>query len=228
MLQSLSHPALVQVEDIYEIELEPSAGFGVRYRALPPSVQEHLQNHKRFAPQEIKQLLHNALVALQELHTLSPPFIHGNISPETLHWEPETYTVQFSNPLGDFTLNLPDDVTYDPLHPYFSPEQLHQLCDARSDLYSLGLTLLHIITAKPPEKLRGIDSYLDLETSHDDTMMWVLEMLTEDLEARPASAQEALEALNDTSSGRGCLLALLIVVIAVPAALVTGLYFLLF
>jgi WD40 repeat protein len=95
--------------------------------------------------EQITQILADILIALQQLHDQGT--LHGDISPEYIVWQP----IQSKYQLIANTSSIINPV-------YGAPEQIQGSPVAASDLYSLGVTCIHLLTGVHPFDL------LDLST----------------------------------------------------------------
>lgn len=143
--------------------------------------------------------------ALQYMHTQDPPVLHRDIKPSNIKVTPagNIKLVDF----GLVKVLAPDDqrtitvvqgrgtVQYIPLEQY-GGDTGHT--DVRSDIYSLGATLYHLLTGQPPadakqrflkpkslDTPRSLNSGISPQTEH--AILWSLAMHPDD---RPASVAE--------------------------------------
>ncbi|HSR47623.1 MAG TPA: serine/threonine-protein kinase [Anaerolineales bacterium] len=154
------------------------------------------------------------LDALEYMHHQEPPVIHRDIKPSNIKRMPSGLVK-----LVDFGLvkqMLPDEMTvtviqgrgtalYTPLEQY-GGDTGHT--EPRSDLYSLGATLYHLLTNHPPpeakerflrpetlQPLRHWNPAIDPEV--DRTVLWAMGLHPDD---RPASAGTLKQALQEAPS----------------------------
>jgi len=154
--------------------------------------------------------------ALEYLHGQDPPILHRDIKPANIKFTPGGLIklVDF----GLVKLMVPDDsrtvtilqgrgtAQYTPLEQY-GGDTGHT--DVRSDLYSLGATLYHLLTNEPPVEAkqrflrpdslrppRAINPDLSPRTEH--AILWALEMHPDNRPANVAALRRAL--LGTTSS----------------------------
>ncbi|MGK7888097.1 MAG: protein kinase [Leptolyngbyaceae cyanobacterium] len=184
------------------------------------SLNNLLQTHDAFNEEQIRQVLNDCLPILQFIH--AQQVIHRNITPETLVYAQPSRDIAQGNRLNATTdavqarlclvdfesakftriSNLFMAGTQIGSRDYAPPEQLRGRATFSSDLYSLGVTCLHLLTQKHPARLYDID---------EDRWQWranqkhpvsqelgqVLDTLVMRLvRDRYSSANEALEALN--------------------------------
>ena len=86
---------------------------------------------------------------------------------------------------------------------YMSPEQQIGKPVPASDLYSLGRTLLYLLTRRPPEHLLehketvNLDNIRDYIQPSDEFIQWLEKILAPDVDERCGSAKEALKVLQN-------------------------------
>ncbi|NEQ96934.1 MAG: protein kinase [Cyanothece sp. SIO2G6] len=184
------------------------------------SLSELLKTHGAFNEEQIRQVLNDCLPILQFIH--AQQVIHRNITPENLVYTQPSHELPQNNSanqaadpvqarlcLVDFESakfarisNLFMAGTRIGSQDYAPPEQLRGRATFSSDLYSLGMTCLHLLTQKHPTHLYDIDAdrwqwraYQKYPVSQE--LGQVLDTLVVRLvRDRYSSANEALEALN--------------------------------
>lgn len=146
--------------------------------------------------------------------------VHRDVKPSNIHFEPERRLVK----LMDFGIAAIDrgpisgDGGQDIVGtPYYMPPE--QLCgkplDKRSDLYSLGVVLFQLIGGRLPYRGETIEAVIDaisrdtlrpLTPLHPETpkalSSLVRRLMSADPDARPPSAAQVREALEDIQSAR--------------------------
>ncbi len=104
------------------------------------------------APGEALELVLQAAAGLQAAHRAG--FVHGNLSPHTILVMPVGQSRSLVKLIG-FSLDpaFRQDAVKPPAAGYASPERLvGQAADERSDVYSLGAVLHHLLTGMPPNR----------------------------------------------------------------------------
>ncbi len=196
VLQDLNHPSIPRYLDSFQTR----DGFCI--------IQEYKQalslaTSKKWQPEQVKQIALSVLDILKYLQTLIPPVIHRDLKPENILVDESlnVYLVDFgfATASGEVAASSVVKGTLG----FMPPEQMfnRQLSTA-SDLYSLGATLICLLTATPSlevgslinEKSRldfkGKIPRLSPEFSH-----WLEKMVEPNYQQRYQSAAVAFDAL---------------------------------
>lgn len=205
IIQSLSHPAIPRYIEYFEVDTPKWRGFALVQNYIEAqSLQKHLSNGRTFSEAEVKQLAKALLCILDYLHTHEPPVIHRDIKPSNIllanrsaHSVGDIYLVDFGSVQ---TANSQDGtITIVGTYGYMPPEQFGGKVFPASDLYSLGATLLYLITGVEPADLPQEDLQIQFEkfaNISSNFREWLNLMTHPSLKKRFSSAQEALEALE--------------------------------
>ncbi|CAN5316411.1 MAG: protein kinase domain-containing protein [Pyrinomonadaceae bacterium] len=217
LLARLQHPALPRVSDHFT---EGDGQFLVMQFIAGEDLGEMIQRRSAgFPVQEVIRWGDELLDALDYLHTQDPPVIHRDIKPQNLKLSERGRII-----LLDFGLakGLPGGATQATTQksvlgytPNYAPlEQIHdEGTDARSDLYSLGATLYHLLTGiMPPGSLKRItalsngeaDPLVPAQQINSQIPGEVSKVLNLSLaiarNRRPASAAKMRRALQDAAT----------------------------
>jgi serine/threonine protein kinase len=201
ILQTLSHPAIPQYRDHFEVSFEGGRGLALVQTYIDaPSLQEWMEQGRRFAEPEVRDLAQKLLRILVYLHELHPPVIHRDLKPSNilLGSDQQVYLVDFGSvqaaaPREQGSYTVVGSYGYMPL------EQFGGRTVPASDLYSLGATLIHLLTGQHPADLPqegariAFEQAVHLSPPFRDWLRWMTEPVVAD---RPASARQALEALE--------------------------------
>src|SRR6187549_1577245 len=158
LLARLHHPALPRVSDHFS---EGEGQFLVM-QFIPGDDLSEMMTRKRgpFAPDQVLTWADQLLDALDYLHTQDPQIVHRDIKPQNMKLTSRGQII-----LLDFGLakgqageisRVSTTASIFGYTPNYAPlEQIQGLgTDSRSDLYSLGATLYHLMTGvKPPDAL---------------------------------------------------------------------------
>ena len=156
LLANLRHPALPKVLDHFS---EGTDLFLVMEFIPGDDLSRMLEQGRTFTPVEVLRWADQLLDALEYLHGLDPPVLHRDIKPANLKLISPGQIVLLDFGLakgsaGQMTHTGSNSVLA--YSPNYSPlEQMQGAgTDERSDLYSLGATLYHLLTgAKPTDAL---------------------------------------------------------------------------
>lgn len=205
-LKNLSHPAIPQYLNSFELNLRTGKGFAlIQTYAQGKSLEALLQAGKTFTEAQAKQIAKALLEILIYLHGQPPPVIHRDIKPKNILLTDTSGDRPIQVYLVDFgsvrTATAEENTTFTVVgtYGYMPPEQFSGRAIAASDLYSLGATLITLVTGTHPSSLprRGsrIDfgQVADLSPAFADWLNWMTES---SLERRLPSAESALQALE--------------------------------
>jgi len=158
LLARLHHPALPRVSDHFS---EGDGQFLVM-QYIPGDDLSEMMNRKRgpFPADQVLTWADQLLDALDYLHTQDPQIVHRDIKPQNLKLTSRGQIILLDFGLakgqaGDIS-RVTTSASIFGYTPNYAPlEQIQGLgTDSRSDLYSLGATLYHLITGvKPPDAL---------------------------------------------------------------------------
>jgi len=204
VLANLNHPRIPQYLDYFSIDEQASTGliwFGLAQKYIPGnSLQEILNQGRKFYPPEVRSFAIQILEILIYLHELSPPVLHRDIKPSNLVLgkDRKIYLVDFGA-VQDKAKAEGVTFTVVGTNGYVPPEQLWGKAVPASDLYALGATLIHLLTGISPADLTQ-----QTKIKFTDRILFIpsftgwLEKLTEPAaEKRFNSAREALKALKE-------------------------------
>src|SRR6201988_1216832 len=158
LLARLHHPALPRVSDHFS---EGEGQFLVM-QFIPGDDLSEMMAQKRgpFPPDQVLTWADQLLDALDYLHTQDPQIVHRDIKPQNLKLTARGQIILLDFGLakgqaGDVSRATTAASIFGYTPNYAPLEQIQGLgTDSRSDLYSLGATLYHLMTGvKPPDAL---------------------------------------------------------------------------
>ncbi|AUB36834.1 Serine/threonine protein kinase [Nostoc flagelliforme CCNUN1] len=205
-LKSLSHPLIPQYLTYFEVNLPTIKGFALVQTYIPAkTLEQYLQSGRTFTEAEVKQIAKALLEILIYLHGLYPPVIHRDIKPSNIllgersgNSVGQVYLVDF----GSVQTVLATETgtrTVVGTYGYMAPEQFGGRTVAASDLYSLGATLIYLMTGNHPADLPQKDFRIQFEEAANVSpsfSKWLKWMIEPSLEGRFSSAAGAIAALE--------------------------------
>ncbi|MEQ8998917.1 MAG: serine/threonine-protein kinase [Coleofasciculus sp. B1-GNL1-01] len=210
VLKQLNHPRIPQYRDYFSLDQKIGAGlcwFGLVQDYIPgKSLQQLLNEGKRFTESQVRSIAKQVLDILIYLHGLNSPVLHRDIKPSNLILgeDKQIYLVDFgavqdSAAVEGVTFTVVGTSGYAPL------EQFWGQAVPASDLYALGATLIHLLTGVSPADLpqRNLRIQFREQVSINPQLISWIEALTEpDLDLRLSCASQALDALETGQSIR--------------------------
>jgi serine/threonine protein kinase len=210
ILKSLSHPAIPRYIEYFEVNIPHWNGFAfVQNYIEAESLEEHLRNGRTFSESEVKQLAKTLLGILNYLHSHNPSVIHRDIKPSNIllsnssaHSIGDIYLVDFGSVQN--VNHQEGTITIVGTYGYMPPEQFVGRAFPASDLYSLGITIIYLISGTEVEDLTQEDwQFIQLEQLSNISSKfrdWLKLMTHRSLKKRFRSVTESLEALESTTS----------------------------
>lgn len=199
-LKHLHHPYIPQLVDFVREELDGDLSLYIVTTYIPAlSLEQRIQVGERFDASQVMSIATQILEILQYLHSHNPPVIHRDIKPANLLLDDSghIYVVDFGAVLGRFAPQGGSTIVG--TYGYMAPEQFSGRAVPASDLYSLGATLVHLLSGKPPAELPAQGLRLDYHAhvSIDAALrQWLDRLLAPEPADRFASAAQALQALQ--------------------------------
>lgn len=206
-LKTLDHPAIPHYLDYFELDTSNDKGFGlVQSYVEGKSLEEHLQAGRTFSETEVKELARSLLSILSYLHQKQPPVIHRDIKPSNIlltnrsgNSVGEVYLVDFGS-VQTLAAQEGGTITVVGTYGYMPPEQFGGRTTPASDLYSLGATLIYLVTGMHPTELPQQNlqiqfrQFVNLSLEFVDWLEW---MIQPSLEQRFFSVEAAMQALEN-------------------------------
>lgn len=206
VLKHLNHPRIPQYKDYFSWNEETENSlpwFGLVQDYIPGiSLKQLLEEGKSFSEKDVYSYAIQILNILIYLHELSPPVIHRDIKPSNLVLgeDGKICLVDFGS-VQDKAKAEGVTFTVVGTSGYAPPEQLWGKTVPASDLYALGATLIHLLTAIPPCDLPQRQMRLqfsDKVNINSSFVDWLEKLISPAPEQRFNSAREALEALQSS------------------------------
>jgi len=205
-LQSLSHPAIPHYLDHFHVQTTKTKGLAlVQSYIQAKSLEEWVNLGRQFNEAEIKHIAKALLEILMYLHAQHPPVIHRDIKPSNIllgnrsgNSFGQVYLVDFGS-VQTLAAAEGSTITVVGTYGYMPPEQFGGRAVTASDLYSLGETLIYLVTGTHPADLPQEDLRIEfepkipLDSGFIDWLQWMTEP---DLNNRLSSADQALKSLE--------------------------------
>lgn len=207
LLKQLSHPAIPQYLDGFEIDLPNFKGFAwVQTYIASKSLAEHVQQGRTFSEADLTQIATALLEVLTFLHGRNPAIIHRDVKPSNVLLSDRTAHSCGNVHLIDFgtvqtgVSQQEGTVTVAGTYGYGAPEQFRGDAIPASDLYGVGMTLVHLITGTNPGRLPVRNGRVIFESGHlsDRFSNWTKGMTHAEPHKRFKSSAIALETLTRT------------------------------
>ena len=206
ILRTLKHESIPRYLDYFDINSQNFKGFALVQNYIPAkSLEEYLQAGRIFTQEDIKEIAQSILEILIYLHEQNPPVIHRDIKPSNIllgdrsgNSVGKAYLVDFGSVQTVTDKN--GTMTVVGTYGYMPPEQFGGRAVAASDLYSLGATLIYLVTGIHPADLPQKDFRIQFEQLTNlppNFTNWLRRMTEPYLEKRFGSAIIALQALNE-------------------------------
>ena len=164
ILKKLNHPALPRIIDIEEDETNI---YIIEDYIDGKSLDMRLKTEKRFDEETVINWSKQLCDVLIYLHNQKPnPIIYRDMKPANLIVTKENRVKLIDFGIArEFKIDNDSDTTYMGTRGYAAPEQYgSSQTDQRTDIYSIGVTMYHLITGKSPneppyefKKIREID-----------------------------------------------------------------------
>lgn len=152
MLKKLNHPSLPRIFDIIEDE---ESIYIIEDYIEGDSLDKVIKDAGRFPEKTVVDWAKQLCEVLIYLHTQKPnPIIYRDMKPANIivNSEGKVKLIDFGIS-REYKKGSDSDTTYIGTRGYAAPEQYGtSQTDARTDIYSLGVTLYHLITGKSPNE----------------------------------------------------------------------------
>ncbi len=149
MLKRLDNDRVVKLIDFF---IEDHRGYLVLERIDGDSLRTIVDGGRKFSEQETIDLAEQMCTILEYLHSLSPPVVHRDFTPDNL-----ILTRTGILKLVDFNVAQQKEATATGTvvgkHAYIPPEQFRGKPNTQSDIYAMGASLFYILRGTDPEPI---------------------------------------------------------------------------
>ena len=150
ILKRLQHPMLPRIVDIFE---DRDCIYVVEDFVEGITLDELLKRQKRISETQGTQWFRELCGVLRYLHSQRPhPIIYRDMKPSNVMIQPDGALKLIDFGIArEYKQESSADTTYIGTKGYAAPEQFGRAqTDARTDIYSLGVTMYHLLTGKSP------------------------------------------------------------------------------
>ena len=204
ILQQLNHDRIPKYKNYFSID-DSTLWFGlVEEYIAGNSLKQLLAKGVRFGEAEIIKIAQEILQTLVYLHSFNPPILHRDIKPSNLLMgdDSKIYVVDFGAVQDN---SVAEGATFTVVGTYgYAPlEQFSGRTVPASDLYALGVTLIHLLTRTAPINLPTKDvtiQFRDRVTVSPQLGNWLDKMIAPAVEKRFTNATNALKYLLPENS----------------------------
>lgn len=150
LMKKLDHPTLPRIVGITE---EHNTIYVIMDYIEGESLNKVLDAYGAQPQEAVVEWAKQLCVVLDYLHTQSPPVIYRDMKPANIMLKPDgTVRLIDFGIAREYKEGKKGDTQHVGTHGYAAPEQINGdgQTDARTDIYSLGVTLYHLLTGKNP------------------------------------------------------------------------------
>ncbi len=206
ILQVLDYPRIPKHLDFLELDMDEYQGSVLVQEYIEArSFQTQVEAGMSFTTEMVKDIAIQLLEILNYLHQLNPPVIHRDIKPSNLllsdrsgHSIGKVYLVDFGA-VQTIASTEYDTFTVVGTYGYMPFEQFGGQCVCASDLYSLGATLIYLLTGQHPADLPQVNGQIEFRTVVNldwEFCQWLQKTIAPAVSQRFSTAQEALDKLR--------------------------------
>ena len=209
-LKFLDHAAIPKYLDCFEADTELGKGSALVQSYIEArSLQDWIQAGRTFSEADLKAIAESLLGVLAYLHRRQPSVIHRDIKPSNIllgdrsgNTPGKIYLIDFGS--VQTTIAAEDgSFTVVGTYGYMPPEQFGGRTVPASDLYSLGATLIYLMTGLHPAQLLRDDLQIDFkaetQVSHS-FQLWLKRLVEPSLKQRFSCTEEALKSLQQPAA----------------------------
>lgn len=204
VLKNLAHPHIPAYVDFIAPSDADQAFVLVQGLAPGKSLAALVKSGWRATEADARDIARQVLETLVYLHGFSPPVVHRDLKPDNLiRSDDGNIMVVDFGAVRDTLASESEVMSVAGTFGYMAPEQFAGSATPASDLYSLGATLVHVLSHKAPSELPQRELKLDFRpyVQASEGFLRFLEGLLEPTpERRIASARAALDALDRPAS----------------------------
>jgi ankyrin repeat protein len=203
VLEQLNHSGIPHYIEYFHTDSAEDRSFYIAQQlAEGKSLGALIEDGYRTQEQEVKQIAAKILEILIYLHKQEPPVIHRDIKPQNIIFQnlENIFLVDFGAVQNAYYTTFMRGSTVVGTYGYMAPEQFRGQAEPATDLYSLGATLLFLLTHRSPADLPNDGLKIDFRSRVNVSEAfadWLEKMLEPDVDERFKSAEDALQNLQN-------------------------------
>ncbi len=210
-LKNLDHPEIPKYLDYFDVDGVDTPGFAlVQSYIEAPSLETLISRGRKFSETETIELADRLLDLLAYLHQQHPPVIHRDIKPSNIllgnrsgNSIGNVYLVDFGS-VQTVAKKEQGTITIVGSYGYIPLEQFGGQTTTASDLYSLGMTLIYLLTGTHPAEFTQVDGRVKFNAEISKQFeRWLKKMTHPHLDKRFDSAKVAQLALKSEDGSYG-------------------------
>ncbi|PIQ23946.1 hypothetical protein COW36_05350 [bacterium (Candidatus Blackallbacteria) CG17_big_fil_post_rev_8_21_14_2_50_48_46] len=209
ILERMRHARTPRLLDFFEIQQAERHCFYLVTTLLPGMpLPQRLRSGWRPSENRLRQLADQMLDILIDLHEREPQIIHRDIKPSNILIDEQDHPalVDFGAVQEILREEGGGGSTIIGTYGYMAPEQFWGQATPQSDLYGLGVTLLHILSGRTPNEMQkaeglGLDFKGYIQCS-EGLQWWLSKMVAPQVSDRFHSAREARKKLAEIDTMR--------------------------
>jgi serine/threonine protein kinase len=185
-LKNVDHPAIPRYLDYFEVDESDIRGFAlVQTYIQAPTLETAIEEGRKFSEAEAIELATRILDILTYLHELHPPIVHRDIKPSNIlignrsgNSIGDVYLVDFGS-VQAVANKESGTITIVGSYGYIPLEQFGGQTTPASDLYSLGMTLIYLLTGTHPADLTQVNGQVKFTAEISNRFRRWLEKMTQ-------------------------------------------------
>lgn len=209
LLSNLSNKNIPKVIEYFSIEKDNNLElFIINEYIEGQNLYELIKSGKYFNEKEVINILDSIIEVLDYLHSFSPPILHRDIKPQNIMYSKNNniYLIDFGASKEIILNNENQSLsTIIGTQSYMPIEQFQGKCLPSSDIYSLGLTIIYLLSHKEPFSLdkKGLKYYFEKDVNISKGFTKILnKMIDPDFSKRYSSVKELKSDLDNLKSGK--------------------------
>jgi tetratricopeptide (TPR) repeat protein len=202
VLSHLEHPHIPRLVEFFTLEEQGLPRlYLVQEHIAGRSLSQLLNSGKFFNQAEAERIARAVLEVLVYLQSFSPPMIHRDIKPSNimLDGSGKVWLIDFGAVRDQVREQQGSQPTVIGTFGYMPIEQIEGHATPASDLYALGMTLVHLLTRREPQSLEKKQLKVDFRPHVNISSAfanWIDQLIEPDVQRRFPTAQEALQQLH--------------------------------